>query len=47
MTQTRLFISANNADADRLFAALESEFEEEGYPLAVVDTDEAKGLREV
>ena len=47
MTQTRLFISAGNADANRLFAALEMEFEEEGYPLAIVDVDEALGIREI
>jgi ribosomal protein L11 methyltransferase len=47
MTQTRLFISAGNAEADRLFAALESEFEEEGYPIAVVDIDETLGVKEV
>lgn len=47
MTQTRLFISADNADASRLFAALEMEFEEEGYPIAMVDVDETLGIREI
>ena len=47
MTQTRLFISAANAEADRLFAALKAEFEEEGYPIAVVNIDEALGVKEV
>ena len=47
MTQTRLFVSAGNADANRLFAALEMEFEEEGYPIAMVDVDEALGIREI
>ena len=47
MTQTRLFISTGNAQADRLFAALETEFEEEGYPIASVDIDEKLGIREI
>lgn len=47
MSQTRLHVSSDRASADRLFAAMELAFEEEGYPLAAFDTDEAKGIREV
>ena len=47
MTQTRLFLSTGNAQADRLFAALETEFEDEGYPIASVDIDEKLGIREI
>jgi ribosomal protein L11 methyltransferase len=47
MTPTRLFISATTAEAVRLFAALELEFEEDGLPIAIVDIDEARGIREV
>lgn len=47
MTQTRLYISSDRESAERLFAALETAFEEEGYPLAAFDTDEVKGIREV
>lgn len=47
MTQTRLYVSSDRVSAERLFAALETAFEEEGYPLAAFDTDEAKGIREV
>ncbi len=47
MTQTRLFISATTAEASRLFAALEMEFEEDGCPIAIVDLDETLGIREV
>ncbi len=47
MTQTRLFIAAGAAEASRLFAALELEFEEDGFPIAIVDIDEAQGIKEV
>ena len=47
MTPTRLFISATTAEAVHLFAALELEFEEDGLPIAIVDIDEALGIREV
>ena len=47
MTQTRLYVSTDNAGATRLFAALETVFEEDGYPIAIVDTDEERGIKEV
>ena len=47
MTQTRLYVSTDSAAASRLFAALETAFEEDGYPIAIVDTDEARGIKEV
>ena len=47
MTQTRLHFTAGRADAERLFAALEAAFEEDGCPLAIVEVDEARGIREI
>ncbi len=47
MTQTRLYVSTDRASAERLFAELEITFEEEGLPIAAVDTDELRGIREV
>lgn len=47
MTQNRLYVSTDRASADRLFAAFEIAFEEEGYPIASLDTDELRGVREV
>ena len=47
MGQTRFFFTANKAEAERLFPALEAEFEEDGLPLARVELDEAKSLDEI
>ena len=46
-TQTRLHFSASRADAKRIFAALETAFEDDGYPLALLEGDEAKNIQEV
>jgi ribosomal protein L11 methyltransferase len=37
----------DSAAAIRLFATLEAAFEEDGYPIAIVDTDEAHGIKEI
>jgi len=47
MPQTRLFIAAGRAEANRIYAGLEAAFEEDGYPLALVELDEAKDVLEV
>jgi ribosomal protein L11 methyltransferase len=47
MTQTRFFMTTGSAEATRLFAELEPAFEEDGYPLAIIDIDEDRGIREV
>src|SRR5262245_39589078 len=45
--QTRLHLTASRADADCIYAALETAFEDEGYPLALQEIDEAKDIHEV
>lgn len=47
MPQTRLYVIASRDGANRIYAALESAFEEDGYPLAVVELDEDKDIHEV
>ncbi|BCH31874.1 ribosomal protein L11 methyltransferase [Mesorhizobium sp. L-8-10] len=47
MPQTRLHIASSRAEADRIYAALEAAFEEDGYPLALVEIDEAEDVHEV
>ena len=47
MGQTRFFFVAGKAACQKLFAALEAEFEEDGLPLAMIEFDEAKGLEEI
>ncbi|WP_310189038.1 50S ribosomal protein L11 methyltransferase [Mesorhizobium sp. BE184] len=47
MGQTRLHLTASKAEADRIFAALEFAFEEDGFPLAVLELDEERDLHEV
>lgn len=47
MPQTRLHIASSRAEADRIYAALEAAFEEDGYPLALVEIDEAQDVHEV
>lgn len=47
MTQTRLHLTAGRADANRIFLALETEFEEDGFPLAVLEVDEDLDIQEV
>lgn len=47
MGQTRLYLTASKAEADRIFAVLEMAFEEDGLPLAVLELDEERDLHEV
>lgn len=47
MTQTRLYLRAGKIEAERIFAALEREFEEDGLPLAILEIDEAEDIHEV
>lgn len=47
MSQTRLYLTAGRSDADRIFAALETEFEDEGFPIAVMEIDEDRDIHEV
>jgi ribosomal protein L11 methyltransferase len=47
-TQTRLHLVASpRAEANRIFGALEATFEEDGFPLAVVELDEARDIHEI
>ncbi|MDX8438737.1 50S ribosomal protein L11 methyltransferase [Mesorhizobium australafricanum] len=47
MSQTRLHFTANKVDADRIFAALDAAFDEDGLPLAVLELDEDNDIHEV
>jgi ribosomal protein L11 methyltransferase len=47
MAQSRLFLRAPKAEAERLFAELGIRLEEEGIPLALAELDEATGLHEL
>jgi ribosomal protein L11 methyltransferase len=47
MPQSRLYLLASKAEADRIFTALEVAFEDDGLPLAVLELDEAKDIHEV
>ncbi|BCG93789.1 50S ribosomal protein L11 methyltransferase [Mesorhizobium sp. 131-2-1] len=47
MAQTRLHFTAGKIDADRIFAALDAAFEDEGLPLAVLEIDEDRDIHEV
>ncbi|MBZ9765879.1 50S ribosomal protein L11 methyltransferase [Mesorhizobium sp. CA6] len=47
MGQTRLHFTANKLEADRIFAALDAAFEEDGLPVAVLELDEEKDIHEV
>lgn len=47
MNQTRLHLTAGRADANRIFAAFETEFEDDGFPLAVLEVDEDLDIQEV
>ncbi len=47
MTQTRLHFATDAASADRLFAALETAFDDDGLPLSLFDLDEANGIKEI
>lgn len=47
MSQTRIFARMNRADVERAFAALETDFEEDGYPIAILEIDEERDVHEL
>ncbi|RWL00398.1 MAG: 50S ribosomal protein L11 methyltransferase, partial [Mesorhizobium sp.] len=46
MTQTRLYFSIGKIEADRIFAAFEAAFEDEGLPIGLVEVDEDRDIHE-
>jgi ribosomal protein L11 methyltransferase len=47
LNQTRLFLRAPKARAEAVYATLERVFEDDGYPLSLVEIDETGGIWEV
>ncbi|RUU28518.1 50S ribosomal protein L11 methyltransferase [Mesorhizobium sp. M6A.T.Ce.TU.016.01.1.1] len=47
MTQTRLYFTTGKIEADRIFAAFEAAFEDEGLPIASLEVDEDRDIHEV
>lgn len=47
MGQTRLHVTAPRPAAERIYGELEKLFEDDGYPLAILELDEARGIHEV
>src|SRR3954451_14123969 len=47
MGQTRLHVTAVREAAEKLYAALDQAFEDDGFPLAMIELDEARRLHEV
>jgi ribosomal protein L11 methyltransferase len=47
MGQIRLHLTGTKAEAERIYAALETAFEEDGLPLAILELDEEADLHEV
>ena len=47
MTQTRFYFIASGADARRAYSELETVFEDDGLPLAMVELDEKRDLHEI
>ena len=47
MAQTRLHFIAGKLEADRIFAALDAAFEDEGLPLAMLEVDETSDIHEL
>ena len=47
MSQTRLHVAASREAATRIYAALEQAFEDDGFPLAIVELDEARDIHEI
>jgi ribosomal protein L11 methyltransferase len=47
MTQTRLHLTTGRIQAARIFAAFEAAFEEDAFPLAVLEKDEARDVQEI
>jgi ribosomal protein L11 methyltransferase len=47
MTQTRLYFTTGKIEADRIFAAFDAAFEDEGLPIAILEVDEDRDIHEV
>lgn len=47
MSQTRLYLTGSKAEADRIYAALDLTFEDDGLPLAIVEIDEDGDVHEI
>ncbi len=47
MAQSRLFFSADKAEAERVYNILEQAFEEDGFPIAITEIDEDRQVFEV
>lgn len=47
MTQTRLHFTTGREAAKRIFATLDAAFEEDGWPIAVIEVDEDRDIHEV
>jgi ribosomal protein L11 methyltransferase len=47
MTQTRLFLIAKRPQSTALYAAMETHFEDDGFPLSSVELDEDNGIDEL
>ena len=47
MGQTRLYLTGSKAETDRIYAALDLAFEDDGLPLAAIEIDEDDDLHEV
>ena len=47
MVQARYFFQSPKPQAEKLYRLLETSFEEDGWPLAIFEIDEASGLQEV
>lgn len=47
MSQTRLYLTADKAEAERLFETLEAALEDDGLPVAITETAEDSGVFEV
>lgn len=47
LTQTRLYLTASRPASTALFAALETEFDDDGLAIAITELDEAAGIDEI
>ncbi len=47
MPHTRFHLSAQRLEAERIFSLLERAFEDDGYPVSVLEVDEARDVHEV
>ncbi len=47
MSQSQLSLRAGKAEADRIFALLEAEFEDDGFGIAITEIDEDKDIHEI